>query len=350
MEDIIIRYYLRFPLSTIQDLIKLLYQATFGGGHMISDPQQCLAFLHEECSSLEKKRKGELLYEYISPDIVRVNLRPYLEYNFNLDYLNDAFIQTSNNNHGDIESFKQNISLLKGLIKEKLIALDLKETLNSIDNYEKSDYPVLHHSNIYRESYQPAYRIIDKKYLTTEMKKVQISTFISSIPSSNKRTIIAIEGKSCSGKSFLAEYLKNTINAAVISTDDFFLNEELKLVQTGIGDFIDYKLLENEVLSKIKNNSSVIYHKYNCQSGNYESKTTKLSQLILVEGVYSYNKYLAKYYDYLVYVDVSKEEQMKRLYQRNSGPIIDKFINEWIPKENLYFKTFNIKGIADVII
>ena len=351
MDDIIIRSYLRYPKSTMQDLLKLVHQASFGGGHMIENPEKSLLYLQEECKKLKSKTNpNELLYEYISHDMVRINLRPYLEANFDLNYLNQIFVQTANEHQKDENQIKRYLDYLKSLFRNKLINLEYEKALSAISEYEASGFLPLHHSEQYVEAYHPAYRIVNKKFITQEMKKQQLERFISSVQTKDRRLILAIEGKSCSGKSYLSNYLQETMNASVITTDDFFLTEEQKETQTAIGDYINYKLLETEVMTKIHNASSVTYHRYDCHEKKYELKTQKLTQIVIIEGVYSYNKHLTKYYDYLIYVDVTLEEQNRRLRERNSGDILDHFLNEWIPKENLYFKTFNILGIADVII
>lgn len=351
MDDIIIRCYLRYPKSTIQDLLKLVHQASFGGGHMIENAQKSLLFLQEECKNLKKQTMPqELLYEYISHDIVRINLRPYIEAGFDLDYLNNSFVQSANEQEKDKNKIKIYLNYLKSLLKKKLINLDYEKTLSAISEYESLGFIPLHHSKEYIEAYHPAYRIVNRRFITQEMKVAQIERFVSSVQTKDKRLVLAIEGKSGSGKSYLSNYLQTTMNASIISTDDFFLTDEQKEVQTAIGDYINYKLLEKEVMSKIRSASSVTYHCYDCQENKFELKTTKLTQIAIVEGVYSYNKHLTKYYDYLIFVDVLPEEQDRRLRERNSGPILERFINEWIPKENLYFKTFNILGTADVIV
>jgi len=331
--------------------LKLVHQASFGGGHMIENAQKSLLFLQEECKNLKKQTMPqELLYEYISHDIVRINLRPYIEAGFDLDYLNNSFVQSANEQEKDKNKIKIYLNYLKSLLKKKLINLDYEKTLSAISEYESLGFIPLHHSKEYIEAYHPAYRIVNRRFITQEMKVAQIERFVSSVQTKDKRLVLAIEGKSGSGKSYLSNYLQTTMNASIISTDDFFLTDEQKEVQTAIGDYINYKLLEKEVMSKIRNASSVTYHCYDCQENKFELKTTKLTQIAIVEGVYSYNKHLTKYYDYLIFVDVLPEEQDRRLRERNSGPILERFINEWIPKENLYFKTFNILGTADVIV
>ena len=44
-----------------------------------------------------------------------------------------------------------------------------------------------------------------------------------------------------------------------------------------------------------------------------------------------------------VFMDVDPAEQQKRILTRNGPEMLPRFISEWIPKEELYFKTFRIK-------
>ena len=117
------------------------------------------------------------------------------------------------------------------------------------------------------------------------MKVKQIERFVSSVQTKDKRLVLAIEGKSGSGKSYLSNYLQTTMNASIISTDDFFLTDEQKEVQTAIGDYINYKLLEKEVMAKIRSASSVTYHCYDCQENKFELKRPNSPNWIVKECI-----------------------------------------------------------------
>ena len=42
-------------------------------------------------------------------------------------------------------------------------------------------------------------------------------------------------------------------------------------------------------------------------------------------------------------MDVDPAEQQERILARNGREMLSRFISEWIPKEELYFRTFRIK-------
>ena len=51
----------RYPKMEPVDAVKLLYQNEFGGGHMIRDPESCLAYLRREYAMTPKETDRELL-------------------------------------------------------------------------------------------------------------------------------------------------------------------------------------------------------------------------------------------------------------------------------------------------
>ena len=43
-------------------------------------------------------------------------------------------------------------------------------------------------------------------------------------------------------------------------------------------------------------------------------------------------------YDLILYLDIDKQTQLKRLVSRTKDKVIlNKYLNEWIPLENIYF-------------
>ena len=75
----------------------------------------------------------------------------------------------------------------------------------------------------------------------------------------------------------------------------------------------------------------------------------KLSNVIIIEGSYSMRKDFRDYYDLKVLLDIDYKEQLSRLEKRNKA-LLHRFIDEWIPLENIYFETEKLKEISDVII
>lgn len=329
MNDIIKWQFKKYYLSNEKDIYKLLFQSEFAGGHMIKNENDSLKFLNEEINefisnNLDNKSNYNI-YEYISKDYVRINLLPFVKYNLDISYLNKAFVSTSNNNKGDLNNF----------IK----------TCKSYD-LVVNDYNANHHSDIYKLAYNPHYRVVDKSFITNEMRILQVLNFINNI--NNDFFIVSLEGKCASGKTTLCNELKKHLDFVTIHVDDFFKPKNdlnLECYKTN-DESIDYVRLR-DVLLNIKNNLEISYLKYDCSKDVFLPHKEKLKRIIILEGVYSYHPYFRDLIDYLIFYEVSSDLQEKRIKERT---LYQKFIDVWIPQENKYYEKEHIEAIADIII
>ena len=57
-----------------------------------------------------------------------------------------------------------------------------------------------------------------------------------------------------------------------------------------------------------------------------------------------------KYYDFSVFLNISADLQIERILKRNSPQFTNRFFQEWIPLENIYFEKTNIKKRCNMII
>jgi len=75
--------------------------------------------------------------------------------------------------------------------------------------------------------------------------------------------------------------------------------------------------------------------------------------MLVVEGSYSHHPVLRQAYSRLnplrVYVDVTPEEQLRRLALRDPERL-DMFHTRWIPLEKTYFEAYDIKDQADLVL
>lgn len=168
----------------------------------------------------------------------------------------------------------------------------------------------------------------------------------------NKTLVIAIEGPCTAGKSTLSEVIKETYNCNVIHMDDFFLPFELRghKRMCEIGGNIDYERFKTEVVEKLHSDSPFLYGKFSCSEGKVtEHIEITPKKLTIIEGVYSMHPHFGDIYDYKIFLDISIDIKLERLKKR-SPEKLEKFIYEWIPKEDLYFTGFNIKEKCDLVI
>lgn len=156
----------RYPLWQIQDLYKLAHQAALGSEHAVISPEFARRALEEEIQSISPG-DDEPLVDPISEDgeIVRIHLRPFLNAGLSVTRLLDAFLLTSVNFKGSSKLLQYYFVLAKKLMKDNQISLfatdlDLLEAV-----MQEKGFPALHHSEVFKNAYYPAYRVVARKYL-----------------------------------------------------------------------------------------------------------------------------------------------------------------------------------------
>lgn len=251
--------------------------------------------------------KSQVLYEEISLNFLRLYLNIYHLYNLDINKLTNELedIRTKNHYHKHI--------------------------------------PILEHSDIYKNNYDTNYVIVRKDFIDENLRYVHALHFLK-----QQQGIIALEGKCGSGKTTLANKLQNDVNIAIIPIDDFFLPPHLKTSNrlNEIGGNINYERIKSLLLN-IKEKHEISYLKYDCTNRNFIPIQIEYKPLILLEGVYSFHPYFNKLVDKMMYLDIDDITQDKRLQLRKN---YEHFVNEWIPLENYYFNSLNIKYESDIII
>ena len=159
--------------------------------------------------------------------------------------------------------------------------------------------------------------------------------------------LIAIDGMCGSGKTTLGNLLAKELNASLFHMDDFFLQShqrtEKRLAEPG-GN-VDYERFKAEVLDHISDTDGVIFRPFSCKEWKLadDPVTVPYHDIVILEGSYSHHPYFKDIYDVKIFLEISKEEQKKRIIGRDGNDRWPMFENKWIPMENKYFETFKIK-------
>lgn len=155
----------RYPQMQIDDLYKLTYQAAMGNIHLGVDPQILKNYLYSEFSKIEAS-DDEPLFEEISPtNLIRLNLRPFKARDGDPEKLLKAMRQTAQTFHPDSGKILQYWKVIEGIAEENLIPFKKANLESFLRKMQEADFPAIHHSDKYMESYHPAYRVILKEYL-----------------------------------------------------------------------------------------------------------------------------------------------------------------------------------------
>jgi uridine kinase len=302
-----------------------------GPKHLSSDAKQLFQYLQREVNSLREYNSFENLYDPVGPKFVRINLRPFMHYQLDLNWLFNVFLKSQNElplgnvNFNEVKTFLEN----KGFLSD-----DISSAL--IEYQEKT----VSHSPQYHQFYKPSYRLISRAFLTTEIQILQIKNFLNQYPKPFR--FIAIDGKAASGKTTLVSQLSKSLPSTVINADDFFDNSNNKI---GINSM----RIRTELLDKAHTGQNLNYRIYNCSTETFQEKTVPLVLPLLIEGAYSANKDLRSYFDLVFFMDIDSLEQRKRLEERSKS-LLEKFTNQWIPRENNYIEREKIIQKADLII
>jgi len=114
-----------------------------------------------------------------------------------------------------------------------------------------------------------------------------------------------------------------------------------------------YRLKQNKALldliKKLKNIEGFSFRPYNCTLKTLDRPIIIVPEPVtIIEGSYSLHPFFGDYADLRIFMDISPEEQKKRLKARNEC-LLERFENEWIPMEERYFNEFKIREKCDFI-
>ncbi len=159
--------------------------------------------------------------------------------------------------------------------------------------------------------------------------------------------VIAIDGMSGSGKTTLGEALHAHFpDSNLFHMDNYFLQPHQRTSErlSEIGGNVDYERFQDEIMAHLVDKAGLHYRVYNCQTQTLgEPVFLPHKPLVIIEGAYSQHPYFGAPYDLRIFCEISEEEQRKRILKRNGAKMLERFVNEWIPKENLYFDRYKIK-------
>lgn len=159
------------PNFEIVDVYKMLYQSVFGVGHILHEKAR--QHLKNELSSLNiSEFPDEPLIENISTDgsMIRVNLSPFKRQGLSPDKLFYAMLTSAKNSSGTKEAFLKLWNEFKHLVETGKLEFD-KTRLEDFDRkIREENFPIYHHSEKYRKSYKPAYRVLKRKVFQTIFK------------------------------------------------------------------------------------------------------------------------------------------------------------------------------------
>lgn len=169
--------------------------------------------------------------------------------------------------------------------------------------------------------------------------------------SDTKPVLIAIEGFGGSGKSTIAEKLKNELGSAfIVNIDDFIVKEKILEQSWDKGGF-DRGRLERQVLIPASTGQAVAYQKLLWDTNTLsEPIAVPKTDYFIIEGISSYHPDIAKYYDYKIWVDTPIEVAKERGRARDGDNENAQHWDLWAENDLGYQKKYHPEKVADFVI
>ncbi len=355
MKTILKEHAKKYPLMQPQDAVKLIYQATFGGGHLIKDEATVLERLRMEYLSCEH-RDVPLQTESLG-ETSRIYLDSILN-DTELEIIAKIFSVSAKHycvgyDLADEQTksiFTERLSQLKALCRDGYFNFTPEALDDYLATYSTASYPPVSHSEEYRMAYKPSYRVVDSRYLPL----LEAITAIAHRMRTNERVIVGIDGHCASGKTTAAKLISEILGGGVIHMDDFFLVPELRTSErlAAPGGNIHSERFLDEVIPHLRDTDGFSYRKFECSKMAYADSPCHIGKcgLIICEGSYSLHPSFGEYYDIALFFNISPNEQIERIRKRDGEYMLSRFINEWIPMENRYFEAFDVKEKCDFVV
>lgn len=346
-----------YPLMQEQDFLKLLYQRSFGCGHMVSDETAAMNYMKEEwqdCVPASPKNN----FEALGNGFARFYLEGAINRGISAEALTRLFIMSAGLPlSGNAEqTFLSDCKVLEQLCENQQLPCSVSAVTSLKDTCIQDNFRPFRHSEIYRSAYQPHYRVISECLLPL-LPLLELPELLSSLSneplltlsdlylpdSSDCRSscyVIAIDGRCASGKTTLAKLLSEVLRAPIISMDDFFLPPELRTKQRLLepGGNIHYERFTKEVAEHIKSTDAFTYERYDCHTMAHSTIVVPSARIRIVEGSYSLRPEWHSLYETALFTTCSPDLQKERILQRNGEGMWKRFEEAWIPLEEHYFE------------
>ena len=312
---------------------------------MISSPSDATKRIANEHRL--SKPSSQPLIEALDGEYSRISL-DYLNSGLSAKTLGTLFFLSAKKEQNVKERIKQRLKATRQLIEDGSLPFDLCEFERAVSEWEKTEFDAIHHSDNFRKCYNPSYRVINNRYAQIIPLLIEIDKGLK-----NGNLTIAIDGGSASGKTTLSNLLNKIYSCNIFHIDDFFLRPEQRTPErySEIGGNFDRERFLDEVLIPHSKREDVKYRTFDCSTFELTApEKISPTELTVIEGAYSMHPELIRYYDFSVFLDISKELQRKRILTRNSPELAKRFFNEWIPLEDVYFEKTDIKRRCKILL
>jgi len=205
--NLLIMHYQEYPQLKIQDVLKFLYQSSFGCEHLVSSLEMVTEYISKEYAAVNHEGKQSI--DQLDGDYSRVPLS-YLNQGLSVKTFGKLFVASAKQEKNGLADLIQKIKIARTLVYEGVLPFSQNEFEDYIAKWEAKGYPAVHHSDIFRETYRPSYRVIANRYVTFLPLFAEIDKQIES-----GKGIITVECGSASEKTAFSKMLEDFYNHTI---------------------------------------------------------------------------------------------------------------------------------------
>jgi uridine kinase len=179
------------------------------------------------------------------------------------------------------------------------------------------------------------------------------------------RVVVAIDGRSGSGKSTVAEAVAQAMGAVIVPCDDFFAASvsdaewDRRTPEQRAADAIDWRRMQREAIDPLRAGRPARWYAFDFPAGprgdgTYPLQTTPTERapkpVVLLDGAYSARPELADILDLSVLVEAVPATREARLAAREGADFLRQWHARWDPAEEYYFGYVRPPASFDVVI
>ncbi len=317
-----------YPLMEPQDVVKLVFQAMLGCGHLLGEEEMIAQRITAEMATLEPA-PAEPLTEPLGKDYVRLNLRRAMAENIPPLWIARLM---------KLSTTQQ--AYARQDVVQALAALDDPAVLTIAQRLITEPDWLPSHTSAYHAAYAPAYRVIHRR-CAAALPVLQAASRLMQ----RQRVLICIDGPCASGKSTLGAMLQTVLDAALVPMDDFFLPHPRKTPErlAQPGGNADWERLVEEVLTPWLKQHPVSYRPYDCHANALaDAVFVPERQFTIIEGSYSLLPAIGQHADLRVFLTVEADVQQTRILKRDGERMLQMFNQRWIPLEQAYHAAYGL--------
>lgn len=184
----------------------------------------------------------------------------------------------------------------------------------------------------------------------------QLLQSVDALPNKFLHKMIGIDGLGASGKTTIAEGIQKLHpESSVIHTDEFYKSKDQRtsglVNQSTISPDFDWDRFEQQVIKPVQKNLLVKYERYDWRADRWDGWIeVPATHWIVIVGVYALQSRFFQAYDYTIWMEVSREERIKRMTEREGATVAEEWQQKWLPREEHYFEIERPDKRASVIL